>query len=128
MSAISLRELRALRRAGLGQGEILSIVGGLVGPLAEAGVTAYSTYAQQDLANKDLKQRQAEVSALLAQRDKEVKVAAMQQQIEAKNAAIQGAISSQLLSQNVKIGLGVLALVTATVAVYKGVKAYRGRS
>lgn len=115
--ALTMDELTGRRLPpGIGN-PILAAIGTIIGPLADAGASAYSTYATHDIAKRDAKNAQAELQAAMAQRARETELAAQAKQREEALAR-----ENRFLAWEVaKIGLGTLALIGTTVVVVKGV-------
>jgi hypothetical protein len=113
---------------GLGFWQVLT---GILGPLADAGTSAYSTYVQQDLAKKETKAQRAEVQAALALRQREAELEAQRAAEEARYRAEQ----APLRAQTIQIALGAGAVVGAAAILAWAVKragraparSYRGR-
>lgn len=111
MSWLSYEEIATLREPAFRRGRgvrgmgmpIAEVIAGIVGPIASAGSTAYATYAQQDLAKKDLKARQSEITSVLAQRERE---AQLQAQAD-REAAVGRQGRSFLSQQNVELAIAV---------------------
>lgn len=125
MSWLSFEEMATLRepafrrgRSGVGN-PILDVIAGIVGPVASGAATAYGTYAQQDLAKKELKARQAEVAQVLAQRQREAEI---QAQADRENAIInQG--RGILTQENVELALGVAGVGLGVWGAMKAISA-----
>jgi hypothetical protein len=113
-----------LQRGGVGQWA--EIIAGIVGPLAEAGTTAYSTYAQQNLANKELKARQTEMTRILEQRKVEAELDARRKEQEAREAAERARGRGELLETGIKVGAGALVVIVTTALTVKAIRAALG--
>lgn len=122
MSALPYHEVAALdvnaQTRGLGFWQILT---GIIGPLAEAGTTAYSTYAQTDLQKKELKTRRAEVEAMVAQRQREAELEAERQREELRLQAERAGYRAQFGQTALAVG----ALIGTTALVVWGVRRLR---
>lgn len=103
--------------AGLGQVDILAA---LVGPLAEAGVTAFGIHEGAKLSEKQRKQQRDQFNALLEQREKELGILSEQRRAESQLAAQQGVLGKFASSQNVALAVAALALIGVSAAVFSG--------
>lgn len=98
-----------------GMGQYAQIIGQILGPLVEGGVSAYGIHQQSQFSEDELKQRQVEFQKQqeLAQKALE---AQERQQVLAQQAAIQQAQAAQaFLGRNMPYVLGGLALLSLAV-------------
>lgn len=102
-----------------GMGQVAEIITGIVGPLAEGGSAAYATYSQERIAKKDLAARRKETQALLEQRQREIEAQAIQQQQRMRVEALRRQQTGFAVSENVKLALGVVALLGVTAIVFR---------
>lgn len=103
---------------GIGYAEIIA---GILGPLAEGGAVAYSTYSQEKLAKKELKARQIEVNQALALKAQEDEARRRLDAEQLEVDRVQGQIRSYLTADNLKVAIAGVVLLGVTAVVAKTV-------